>query len=31
LSYKDWRSEQGDISSGLVEGLAGELIRRVLR
>lgn len=30
LSYKDWRSEQGDISSGLVEGLAGELIRRVL-
>jgi len=30
LSYKDWRTKQGDITSGLVEGLTGELIRRVL-
>lgn len=30
LSYKDWRSTQGDITSGLLEGIAGELIRRVL-
>tara|TARA_B100001939_G_scaffold115234_2_gene99728 strand:- start:23836 stop:24555 length:720 start_codon:yes stop_codon:yes gene_type:complete len=30
LSYKDWKSEKGDVSSGLVEGLAGQLIRKLI-